>query len=100
MPLTNNLYTITCKTDSSIDILLADENHPVFAAHFPKLPILPSFLQLEIASEIFDIKITEIKKAKFIKTIIPQNKITFKKNNNKIIIESEEKIKISEIIYE
>lgn len=100
MLFTDNLYTIINKSETIINILLADENHPVFVAHFPAFPILPGFLQIDLINELFDIKISKIKKAKFIEIVKPKSELIFKKAKNKIIIESKDMKKISEIIYE
>lgn len=100
MSFTKNLYTITKKFDKSIEILLANKEHPIFSAHFPNFPILPGFLQIDIAQELFNIKIKKIKKTKFLSTIKPNNQIIFTKNKNKILITTLENNKVSEIIYE
>lgn len=51
-----NLYKIQSITEvddsTKVDLLL-DENHPVYAGHFPGMPILPGALQVEILKEIF-----------------------------------------------
>lgn len=100
MSLTNNLYTITNKTNKSIEILLTDKNHPVFSAHFPNLPILPGFLQIDIAQGLFNIKIKKIKRAKFLTIIKPDSQIIFTQIKNRILIHTLENTKTSEIIYE
>lgn len=100
MSFTKNLYTITNKLDKGIEILLATKEHPVFSAHFPTFPILPGFLQIDIAQELFNIKIKKIKKAKFLSIIKPKDQIIFNQIKNKITLTTLENKKISEIIYE
>ena len=100
MDFTNSLYTITNRDDNSIKILLTNKEHPIFSAHFPEFPILPGFLQIDIAQELFNIKIKKIKKTKFLSIIKPNDQIIFSQIKNKIIITTQEKKKISEIIYE
>ncbi len=79
MNFTNNLYTIVNRTKTNAQILLADKTHPIFCAHFPDFPILPGFLQIDIANELFNITTTKIKKAKFLTIIEPNKKIKFNK---------------------
>lgn len=100
MNFTDNLYTIINKNEKSIEILLSNEEHPIFCAHFPNMPILPGFLQIDIAQELFNIKIKKIKKTKFLNIIKPNNSIIFSQIKNKILITDPEEKKISEIIYE
>ncbi len=82
--LTDNLYNIEYKDNDRVVITLSDENHAIFKAHFPDQPILPGFINLEIISEVFDIKITKIKKAKFLQTVLPKQTLIYEKNSNKI----------------
>ncbi|MFT5835702.1 MAG: 3-hydroxyacyl-[acyl-carrier-protein] dehydratase [Sulfurimonas sp.] len=77
------LYNIDFKDDNTAIITLCDENHPIFKAHFPSQPILPGFIHFEIISDIFELDITTIKKAKFTKVISPSQTIKYEKNNNK-----------------
>ena len=71
------------------EIQLADENHPVFQAHFPSNHLLPGFLHIDIASELLNKKVIKINKAKFLLPILPLDKILF------IIEEKEESYKIT-----
>lgn len=100
MKFTEKLYTVTNKSSQKVDIILADETHPVFVSHFPGNPILPGFLQIDLAVELFNIKISKIKKTKFISIVKAKDEISFIKENNKILIKSKENNKISEITYE
>jgi len=78
-----NLYKIKEKNNDSAIVILANENHPVFKAHFPTKPILPGFIHFDIVSEVFGIDIKTIKKAKFNKMILPLQTITYIRDNNK-----------------
>lgn len=80
--LRENLYKIDFKDEQKAIITLRDEAHPLFKAHFPTMPILPGFMHFDIVEELFDLKITTIKKAKFLKTIKPNQTITYKKDKN------------------
>jgi 3-hydroxyacyl-[acyl-carrier-protein] dehydratase len=77
------LYEIKDKEQNSAVIELCDKNHPVFKAHFPMKPVLPGFIHFEIVSDIFDLEITTIKKAKFMKMVLPKETLTYEKDNNK-----------------
>jgi len=89
--LTTDLYSIEFKDDTKAIIKLSDRNHPVFKAHFPTKPILPGFINFDIVSELFDLDINKIKKAKFIKIIEPNQTLTYEKNGNnfKVFCENE-----------
>lgn len=100
MSFTDNLYTkINCSNNKAL-ILLSSEEHPIFKAHFPNMPLLPGFLQIDIACEIFNINIKKIKKAKFINIIKPKDEIEINITSKKIIFNTKDNKKISEIIYE
>lgn len=98
MDLTQNLYTLTTSNDNIFEIVLANETHPVFQAHFPNNPILPGFLQIDIAEKLLGTSFKKIKKAKFLHIIKPNDHIFYECKENKIIIRSKKK-KLSEIIY-
>jgi len=85
---------------SEIEIVFANKEHEIFQAHFPTNQLLPGFLQIDIAQELFNIKIKKIKKTKFLSIIKPNNQILFSQIKNKIIIKDLENKKISEISYE
>ena len=98
-----DLYTIIEKSTNKIIIKLADENHPIFKAHFPSFPILPGFIQIDIIAEILNDDITSIKQSKFISHISPLDIITYnieKKENKTHIKLFKDLKKISEIKYE
>lgn len=80
----DNLYKVIKKSTSEASVVLSDESHPVFKAHFPSQPILPAFVHLEIISDVFDIEIVGVKKAKFTKMVLPNDALKYIKENNKI----------------
>ena len=81
--LTDKLYKIVSKDENRFSVKLADENHPLFKAHFPTMPILPGYIHFEIVADVFNMKITTIKKARFLKTVSPTQTLTYEKNSNK-----------------
>ncbi len=87
-----NLFTIKYKDDNKAIVELCDKSHPLFKAHFPDSPILPGFINLEIVAKIFDIKITSVKRAKFLKLIHPNQTLTYLKNGDsfKVLCEGED----------
>ena len=90
--LTDGLYDVQYKDEERAIVKLSDENHPLFKAHFPTMPILPGYVNFEIVADVFNIKITTIKKAKFLKKVTPNQTLTYKKNSNKfkVYCENEE----------
>ncbi len=89
--LLNNLYTIKFKSNSKVIVELSNEEHPVFKAHFPNNPILPGFVHFDIISDTFNIQLTTIKKAKFIKIALPSQILIYEKNNNKFTVSCDDK---------
>jgi len=79
----DGLYSIVSKAENEIVIKLSDENHPIFKAHFPNNPILPGFVHFEIVSDIFDLEINSIKKAKYSVMVKPDEELKYIKNGNK-----------------
>ena len=84
--LLDGLYTILNENETEVSVLLSDEDHPVFKAHFPSKPILPGFVHLEIISDVFNIEINGVKKAKFTNLVIPSQTLQYIKNGNKIAV--------------
>jgi len=80
--LRKNLYNVNFVDETKAVITLCDEKHPLFRAHFPTKPILPGFMNFDIAEELFNIKITTVKKAKFLKIVEPNQILTYEKNRN------------------
>ena len=81
--LTDGLYTIEYKDDKKAVVKLCDATHPLFKAHFPNNPIMPGYVNFEIVSDVFDIEIRTIKKAKFLRKALPNQTLTYEKNDNK-----------------
>jgi len=79
----DGIYTLLEKDQNKAVIKLSDANHPLFQAHFPTNPIFPGYMHLDIIAEIFDLKITSVKRAKFLKIVTPQQILIYEKNNNK-----------------
>ena len=73
------------------EVFLSDGLHPIFKAHFPNNPILPGFIHLEIISDIFDINITDVKKAKFITLVFPSQTLLYKKKGHNLIVTCDKK---------
>ncbi len=74
--LTNQLYTLIKKEETQAIIVLADDTHPIFKAHFEGNPLLPAFLQVDIIAEIFDLTISEISRSKFMEPLKPLDTLT------------------------
>lgn len=87
----DGLYSIVEKSECSGAVLLSDESHPVFQAHFPSNPILPGFVHLEIVEELFEFQITTIKKAKYSAPVLPSQTLHYIKNDKKIVVTCKDK---------
>lgn len=72
---TQQLYTIQSKDITSVVIVLADENHPIFKAHFEGNPLLPAFLHVDIAAEIFGFEVVGISRSKFMAPLLPNDEV-------------------------
>ena len=81
--LLDNLYNINSKNDNLAIVTLSDETHPVFQAHFPEQPILPGFVHFDIIEDAFEMEITTIKRAKYLKTAHPNQSLKYERDNNK-----------------
>ncbi len=86
--LTDKLYKVKYKEQNKAVVKLSDENHPLFKAHFPTMPILPGYIHFDMVANLFDIKITTIKKAKFLRTVTPNQTLIYEKNGNKFKVYS------------
>jgi len=84
--LLDRFYEVLEKYEDRAVIKLTNKEHPVFKAHFPNQPILPGFIYFDIASQIFDINITSIKRSKFLKPALPNQVLVFERSNNKFKI--------------
>ncbi len=67
----DKLFSVVLAVENGFLIKLADETHPVFAAHFESNPILPGFLHIEIIASLFCIEVAEVKKAKYLEIARP-----------------------------
>jgi 3-hydroxyacyl-[acyl-carrier-protein] dehydratase len=76
--LNKNLYTHKALTKESWEVIMADETHPVFKAHFEGNPLLPAFLQIDIMSEILNKKLLSIERSKFKLPIVPNDVLIYK----------------------
>ena len=76
--LTKDLYHSKQLDSSSWEVILTDETHPVFKAHFESNPLVPAFLQIDIMGELLCKKLTQIDRAKFKLPILPKDKILYK----------------------
>lgn len=81
MILTQQLYTHIIKKEREVQVTLASETHPIFKAHFEGNPLLPAFLQVDIAAEILGITVVGISRSKFMKPLLP---------NDELLLQSEE----------
>lgn len=87
--LIDNLYTIEFQDENRAIVKLSDENHPIFKAHFPTNPILPGFINFDIVADVFDLEITTIKKAKFLKTVKPNATLIYERDGSKFKVTCE-----------
>lgn len=82
MILTQQLYTHIIKQENEVQVTLAEDAHPIFKAHFEGNPLLPAFLQVDIAAEIFGLRVQEIVRSKFMEPLLP---------NDTLILQREER---------
>lgn len=80
------LYELIASDENEATIKLSCEEHPIFKAHFPSNPILPGFIHFEIVSKLFNIDITQIKKAKFSDIVKPNETLCYKRDTNKFSV--------------
>ena len=85
------LYEVVEKSSNEARVLLSDENHPIFKAHFENNPILPGFIHLEIIADVFDVEITGVKKAKFSNLVRPSQTLFYVRDGQKIKVTSASK---------
>ena len=84
----NSLYEIKSRDENSATVQLCDKKHPVFKAHLPLKPVLPGFIHFEIVSDVFNIDIVTIKKAKFMKMVLPKDVLKYERDANKFKVSS------------
>ena len=56
----------------------ADASHPIFKAHFPNYPLLPGFMQIDIAAHLLSLTPLKLHYAKFSNPIFPNDKVVLK----------------------
>jgi 3-hydroxymyristoyl/3-hydroxydecanoyl-(acyl carrier protein) dehydratase len=105
MLLTNNLYNTVSITKDILIVKLSSHSHPVFKAHFPKNPILPGFLQIDILESELKQTIKKITKAKFLNLVKPEDTLEYKIKELspfkfKIITFNQNNVKVNELQYE
>jgi len=96
--LTQGLYEVLESSTTQVSIKLSDASHPIFQAHFPNNPILPAFTHLEIISDVFNLEIKSVKKAKFTTIVLPSQTLTYIRDENKFKVFCEEKIVASFVL--
>lgn len=95
----NNLYVsqFISQSDDFIEIKVtfSKKEHEIFQAHFPSNSLLPGFLQIDIVAKELSIKVIEVKKAKFLQPILPEDEIIFsikvKENSLNVITKKDDK---------
>ncbi len=89
---THKLYTLLERDGDNYRIQLADASHPLFQAHFPTMPILPAFIMIDLVQELYHVRVVEVKNAKFLKPILPNECITYKRVNDLFRVYNKDKI--------
>jgi len=101
--LLNKLYTVVEKSHEKIVLQLSDERHPIFQAHFPKHPILPGFILIDMMAEILNDNVIYIRQSKFIGELLPNDTLScevLSKGKNRNIKVFKNQQKVSHISYE
>jgi len=75
--LSQDLYEVIAQNENEVTILLSDETHPIFKAHFENMPLLPGFLQVDIVAEVLGKEIDAITSAKFMKKVLPLERLVY-----------------------
>ncbi|NEW60920.1 hypothetical protein GSY74_06450 [Sulfurovum sp. bin170] len=76
--LTKGLYTVRVIDESSWEVRLTDETHPIFKAHFESNPLLPAFLQIDILGELLGKNLQKISRSKFKLPILPNDLVLYR----------------------
>ena len=87
----NGLYEVVSKSENEAIVKLSDKKHPIFQAHFPRHPILPGFVHFEIVSDVFDIDVVSVQRAKFMALVTPKQTLKYEKNGNKFKVICDDK---------
>jgi len=99
----NTLYRVLSQNKESISLELSDKSHPIFKAHFPKSPLLPGFVMIDMIAEVLGDDIVSIKYSKFIKSIFPCDRLMCKiqkDDKTRMIKIFRDEAKVSEIMYD
>lgn len=75
--LNKNLYSAKKLDENRWEVILSDEDHPIFKAHFEGNPLLPAFIQIDIFTALIEKKITKIERCKFKQPILPNDLIVY-----------------------
>jgi len=75
--LSQGLYKVLDKSEEAVVVGLSDATHPIFKAHFENMPLLPGFLQVDIVAEVLGKEIDAITSAKFMKKVLPGEKLLY-----------------------
>jgi 3-hydroxyacyl-[acyl-carrier-protein] dehydratase len=84
------LFNVVRLDAECCEIVLSDEKHPIFLAHFESNPILPGFLHIDIAAFLFGLDVYGVKKAKYFEIVRPLDRLMLKcieKSDNYYVIE-------------
>ncbi len=87
----DGLYEVIEKGEMVGVVQLTNKKHPIFKAHFPMHPVLPGFVHFEIVADIFDLKVTAIKKAKFTALVLPKQILRYERNKDRFRVYCENK---------
>ncbi len=84
-----DFYNILDQTPTQITIQFSAKKHKLFAAHFPRNPIVAGFLQLDILANILNHDIKKIIHIKFLQTLRPLDIVVYhiKESNGETIFE-------------
>lgn len=72
-----SLFSIVKQTSEKVTILLSDENHPIFQAHFPNNHLLPGFCHIDILALILKDSIKKINLLKLKRKTLPNDTISY-----------------------
>jgi 3-hydroxyacyl-[acyl-carrier-protein] dehydratase len=72
---TDKLYTVLSKDGMNVSVRFTDSSHPIFKAHFEGNPLLPAFLQVDIAAEILGFSVQGISRSKFMEPLLPDDEV-------------------------
>lgn len=99
----DKFYKTVEKNENRAVVKLADETHPVFKAHFPGAPIVPGFIQIEIAAQILGDRIKKVLHGKFRTHLLPGDTVNYdiKQEENVVKVKlTKENKRVSEFAYE